>query len=84
MPVRVCTAMRQHRASLKNPLKTVEEYLGTLEEKGPDQVRAGRPALQLRALSALATGQPLLCLSDRIIKHVIAAPAAVGRRMGFH
>ena len=24
---RVCTAMRQHRASLKNPPKTVEEYL---------------------------------------------------------
>ena len=32
--VRVCTAMRQHRASLKNPPKTVEEYLATLEEQG--------------------------------------------------
>ncbi len=31
---RVCTAMRQHRASLKNPPKTVEEYLATLEEQG--------------------------------------------------
>jgi hypothetical protein len=31
---RVCTAMRQHRASLKNPPKTVEEYLVTLEEQG--------------------------------------------------
>jgi predicted nucleic acid-binding protein len=31
---RVCMAMRQHRASLKNPAKTVEEYLATLEEQG--------------------------------------------------
>jgi len=31
---RVCMAMRQHRASLKNPPKTVEEYLTTLEEQG--------------------------------------------------
>jgi predicted nucleic acid-binding protein len=31
---RVCTAMRQHRSSLKNPPKTVEEYLVTLEEQG--------------------------------------------------
>jgi hypothetical protein len=31
---RVCMAMRQHRASLKNPPKTVEEYLETLEEQG--------------------------------------------------
>lgn len=31
---RVCTAMRQHRASLKNPPRTVEEYLRTLEEQG--------------------------------------------------
>ena len=31
---RVCTAMRQHRASLKNPPKTVEEYLVILEEQG--------------------------------------------------
>jgi hypothetical protein len=31
---RVCMAMRQHRASLKNPPKTVEEYLVTLEEQG--------------------------------------------------
>ena len=30
----VCTAMRQHRASLKNPPKTVEKYLLTLEEQG--------------------------------------------------
>ena len=31
---RVCMAMRQHRARLKNPPKTVEEYLTTLEEQG--------------------------------------------------
>lgn len=31
---RVCTALRQHRASLKNPPKTSEEYLKTLEEHG--------------------------------------------------
>ncbi len=31
---RVCMAMRQHRASLKNPPKTVEEYLTTLEGQG--------------------------------------------------
>ncbi|MCT0198302.1 PIN domain-containing protein [Synechococcus sp. CS-1325] len=31
---RVCTAMRLHRASLKNPPKTVEEYLATLEGQG--------------------------------------------------
>jgi DNA-binding IclR family transcriptional regulator len=31
---RACTAMRQHRASLKNPPKTVEEYLVTLAEQG--------------------------------------------------
>jgi hypothetical protein len=31
---RVCTAMRHHRASLKNPPKTLEEYLGTLKEQG--------------------------------------------------
>ena len=31
---RVCTAMRQHRASLKNPHKTIEEYLVTLEAQG--------------------------------------------------
>ncbi|WP_255142441.1 hypothetical protein [Synechococcus sp. EJ6-Ellesmere] len=30
----VCMAMRQHRASLKNPPKTVEEHLETLEEQG--------------------------------------------------
>jgi len=42
--VRVCTAMRQHRASLKNPPKTVEEYLATLEEKGLTRfVQAVRP-----------------------------------------
>ncbi|MFZ4593919.1 MAG: hypothetical protein ACOYOF_06660 [Verrucomicrobiaceae bacterium] len=29
-----CTAMRRHWASLKNPPKTVEEYLVTLEEQG--------------------------------------------------
>lgn len=31
---RVCMAMRQHRTSLRNPPKTVEEYLVTLEEQG--------------------------------------------------
>ncbi len=31
---RVCAAMHAHRASLKNPPKTVEEYLATLEEQG--------------------------------------------------
>ena len=31
---RVCMAMRQQRASLKNPPKTTEEYLTTLEEQG--------------------------------------------------
>ena len=31
---RVCMAMRQHRASLRNPPKKVEEYLATLEEQG--------------------------------------------------
>ena len=31
---RVCMAMRQHRASLRNPPKTVEEVLVTLEEQG--------------------------------------------------
>ena len=31
---RVCAAMRQHRASLTNPPKTVGEYLGTLEAQG--------------------------------------------------
>ena len=31
---RVYMAMRQHRASLRNPPKTVEEYLVTLEEQG--------------------------------------------------
>jgi predicted nucleic acid-binding protein len=31
---RVCMAIRQHRASLRNPPKTVEEYLVTLEEQG--------------------------------------------------
>jgi len=25
--------MREHRASLRNPLKTVEQYLATLEEQ---------------------------------------------------
>ena len=34
---RVCIAMRQHRASLKNPPKTVEEYLVTLKEPGLSQ-----------------------------------------------
>jgi hypothetical protein len=29
---RDCMAMRKHRASLRNPPKTVEEYLATLEE----------------------------------------------------
>jgi hypothetical protein len=31
---RVCMAMRQHRASLKNPPQTVGAYLATLEEQG--------------------------------------------------
>ena len=31
---RVCLAMRQHRASLRNPPKTVDEYLVTLKEQG--------------------------------------------------
>jgi len=31
---RVCMAMRQHRASLKNPPKTVDDYLTTLGEQG--------------------------------------------------
>jgi hypothetical protein len=31
---RVCLAMRQHRACLRNPPKTVEEYLATMEEQG--------------------------------------------------
>jgi len=31
---RVCMAMRQHRASLRNPTKTVDEYLATLNEQG--------------------------------------------------
>ena len=42
--VRVCAAMRQHRASLKNPPKSVEEYLATLEEQGLTRfVQAVRP-----------------------------------------
>ena len=31
---RVCTAIRQHRASLKKPHKTIQEYLVTLEAQG--------------------------------------------------
>jgi len=31
---KVCTAMRLHRASLKNPSRTVEEFLATLEDQG--------------------------------------------------
>jgi len=31
---RVCMAMRQHRATLRNPPKSVEQYLVTLEEQG--------------------------------------------------
>ena len=31
---RVCMAMRQHRASLRNPAKSVGEYLATLGEQG--------------------------------------------------
>ena len=31
---RVCLAMRQHRASIRNPTKTIEEYLATLGEQG--------------------------------------------------
>ena len=30
----VCAAMRQQRASLRNPTKTVREYLATLESQG--------------------------------------------------
>jgi predicted nucleic acid-binding protein len=33
-PDTVCAAARQHRASLKNPPKTVAEYLTTLEQHG--------------------------------------------------
>jgi predicted nucleic acid-binding protein len=33
-PDRVCTAIQQHRASLKNPPKTVEEYLKTMKLQG--------------------------------------------------
>jgi hypothetical protein len=31
---KVCTAMRLHRAGLKNPSRTVEEFLATLEDQG--------------------------------------------------
>ena len=31
---RVCLAMRQHRASIRNPTKTIKEYLVTLGEQG--------------------------------------------------
>jgi hypothetical protein len=31
---RVCAAIRQHRASLKNPPKNVDEYLKTLKLQG--------------------------------------------------
>lgn len=31
---RVCAAARQHRQNLKNPPKTAEEYLVTLERQG--------------------------------------------------
>jgi hypothetical protein len=33
-PERVCAAIRQHRSSLKNPPKTVDEYLKTLKLQG--------------------------------------------------
>jgi hypothetical protein len=33
-PELVCAAVKAHRESLKNPSKTVSEYLGTLERVG--------------------------------------------------
>jgi hypothetical protein len=33
-PERVCAAILQHRSSLKNPPKTVDEYLKTLKLQG--------------------------------------------------
>ncbi len=35
--VKVCAAARRHRASLKNPPKTVEEFVRTLEQQGMPQ-----------------------------------------------
>ena len=38
-PSQVCTAVKRHRASLKNPPKRVEEYLATLKQQHlPDTV----------------------------------------------
>lgn len=37
----VCTAAKRHRASLKNPPKDVDEYLGTLEVQGLAQTVSG-------------------------------------------
>ena len=37
----VCTAAKRHRASLKNPPKDVDEYLGTLEAQGLAQTVSG-------------------------------------------
>ena len=45
---RAMEAVRQHRASLKNPPKTVEEYLETLEQQ-----RLPQSAAKLREFSAL-------------------------------
>lgn len=40
-PPLVCRAARRHRASLKNPPKTTDEYLATLESQGLPQTVAG-------------------------------------------
>ena len=40
-PSAVCTAAKRHRESLKNPPKTVDEYLETLEAAGLPQTVAG-------------------------------------------
>jgi predicted nucleic acid-binding protein len=40
-PTAVCTAAKRQRESLKNPPKTVGEYLGTLEAAGLPQTVAG-------------------------------------------
>ena len=43
-PGPVCRAVKAHRASLKNPPKTVDEYLGTLQSQSlPETVSALRP-----------------------------------------
>lgn len=40
-PVAVCSAAKQHRESLRNPPKTVEEYLSTLARVSLPQTAAG-------------------------------------------